>query len=81
VGDIAGCVHRSRDHAGSAVPAIHGSAGERIRAVNEASMQQETGVEQQLNARSQTLLLYGCPLSGPIHGLTAWAMTRVQTAG
>jgi signal transduction histidine kinase len=53
---------------------------ERIRAVNEASMQQETGVEQQLKARSQTLLLYGCPLSGPIHGLTAWAMTRVQTA-
>jgi signal transduction histidine kinase len=53
---------------------------ERIRAINEASMQQETGVEQQLNARSQTLLLYGCPLSGPIHGLTAWAMTRVQTA-
>lgn len=53
---------------------------ERIRAINEASMQQETGVEQQLNARSQTLLLYGCPLSGPICGLTAWAMTRVQTA-
>ena len=29
-------------------------------------------------SRSQTLLLHACPLSGPIAGLTAWTMTRVQ---
>jgi signal transduction histidine kinase len=33
-----------------------------------------------VNSQAQTLLLHACPLSGPIAGLTAWTMTRVQRA-
>ncbi|HJU20545.1 MAG TPA: HAMP domain-containing sensor histidine kinase [Stellaceae bacterium] len=52
----------------------------RIRAVNEESAREEQPAAQRVDTRSQTLLLYACPLGGPIPGLTAWTMTRVQTA-
>jgi len=29
--------------------------------------------------RSQTLLVYSCPLRGPLNGLTGWTMTRAST--
>ncbi len=36
--------------------------------------------DQEATSRSQTLLLHACPLAGPISGLTAWTMMRVQAA-
>jgi signal transduction histidine kinase len=52
----------------------------RIRAVNEQTSQEDQPLDQQASSRSQTLLLHGCPLAGPISGLTAWTMMRVQAA-
>jgi signal transduction histidine kinase len=53
---------------------------DRIRAVNEQTSREEQPVDQQASSPSQTLLLHGCPLAGPISGLTAWTMMRVQAA-
>jgi signal transduction histidine kinase len=53
---------------------------DRIRAVNEQTVREEQPVDQEAKSRSQTLLLHGCPLAGPIAGLTAWTMMRVQAA-
>ena len=51
-----------------------------IRAVNERTAYEEQSVDNEETSRSQTLLLHGCPLAGPIPGLTAWTMMRVQAA-
>ncbi|MEA2739768.1 MAG: hypothetical protein QOH05_3075, partial [Acetobacteraceae bacterium] len=51
-----------------------------IQAVNENAVRAEQPVDHQVASRTQTLLLHACPLSGPIGGLTAWAMTRVQSS-
>ncbi len=52
----------------------------RIRSVNEQAASDEAAVARQWASATQTLLLYACPLNGPIPGLTAWTMTRVQAA-
>ena len=51
-----------------------------IQAVNEQAAREEQPVERQSTSQSQTLLLSACPLAGPISGLSAWTMTRVQSA-
>ncbi|HEY2035475.1 MAG TPA: HAMP domain-containing sensor histidine kinase [Steroidobacteraceae bacterium] len=51
-----------------------------IRAVNEQTAREEQPLDREATSRSQTLLLHGCPLAGPISGLTAWTMMRVQAA-
>ena len=52
---------------------------EQIAAVNERSAHGEQPVDEHATSRSQTLLLHACKLNGPIAGLTAWTMTRVQS--
>ena len=54
---------------------------EQIAAVNGAALSAERTVDRKVSARSQTLLLAGCSLEGPLPGLTGWVMTRVQTSG
>jgi len=51
---------------------------DQIQAVNQQAAQDEQSVERRASSGSQTLLLYACPLPGPISGLTAWTMTRVR---
>ncbi len=51
-----------------------------IRSINEESLREQQVADQRVALRSQTLLLHACPLGGPIPGLTAWTMTRVQVA-
>jgi signal transduction histidine kinase len=53
---------------------------DRIRAVNEQTTREKQPVDNEAALRSQTLVLHGCPLAGPIPGLTAWTMMRVQAA-
>jgi signal transduction histidine kinase len=53
---------------------------DRIRAVNEQTAREERPLDNQAASRSQTLVLHGCPLAGPMLGLTAWTMMRVQAA-
>jgi signal transduction histidine kinase len=53
---------------------------DRIRAVNEQTAREEQSVDNEAALRSQTLVLHGCPLAGPMPGLTAWTMMRVQAA-
>ncbi|MBV9117438.1 MAG: HAMP domain-containing histidine kinase, partial [Acetobacteraceae bacterium] len=50
---------------------------QRIRAVNEQAGREGQPVLTRFPAFSQTLLLYACPLEGPLPGLTGWTMTRV----
>ena len=53
---------------------------DQIAAANdEAARAGQTAARRSASA-TQTLLLRACPLPGPIPGLTAWTMTRVQTA-
>ncbi|WP_428530650.1 sensor histidine kinase [Rhodopila sp.] len=52
---------------------------DQIRAVNQQAARDEQFVDRHATFGSQTLLLYACPLPGPIAGLTAWTMTRVQS--
>ena len=52
---------------------------ERIRGINQNAARFDETKEARFTGRSQTLLLYACPLPGPIAGLTAWTMTRVFT--
>jgi signal transduction histidine kinase len=51
-----------------------------IQAVNQRAARDEQRIERHVASKTQTLLLHACPLSGPIGGLTAWTMTRVQSA-
>jgi signal transduction histidine kinase len=51
-----------------------------IQAVNLQAARDRQPADRHVVSRSQTLLLHACPLPGPIGGLTAWSMTRVQTA-
>jgi len=51
---------------------------DQIEVVNQQAARDEQSVERHVSSGSQTLLLYACPLSGPISGLTAWTMTRVR---
>lgn len=51
---------------------------DQIQAVNHQAARDEQSVERRASFGSQTLLLYACPLTGPISGLTAWTMTRVR---
>src|SRR6202034_431620 len=53
---------------------------DQIQAINQRAAHDDQAVDQRSVARSQTLLLHACPLSGAIGGLTAWPMTRVQSA-
>ena len=49
-----------------------------IQAVNEEAARDERPLSRRSVSREQNLLLYACPLSGPIPRLTAWTMTRVE---
>lgn len=51
-----------------------------IQSVNRQATVDEQAVDRRSTSRAQTLLLHACPLPGPITGLTAWTMTRVQAA-
>ena len=51
----------------------------RIGSVNREALAQGGPVFSRFDASSQILLIAACPLSGPIPGLTGWAMTRVIT--
>lgn len=51
-----------------------------IEAINHEAARDEQPVDRQTTSRAQTLLLHACPLSGPVAGLTAWTMTRVNAA-
>ncbi|MGA2128151.1 MAG: HAMP domain-containing sensor histidine kinase [Xanthobacteraceae bacterium] len=53
---------------------------DQIQQVNAQAARDEQAAERTTATRTQTLLLRACPLSGPIPGLTAWAMIRVQSA-
>jgi hypothetical protein len=57
-------------------PAEH----DQIQAVNQQTAQDGQSTAQRVISRQQTLLLHACPLGGPISGLTAWTMTRVEAA-
>jgi signal transduction histidine kinase len=48
--------------------------------VNQQAARDEQPTDHRTDSRAQTLLLHACPLGGPVPGLTAWTMTRVQTA-
>jgi signal transduction histidine kinase len=51
----------------------------RIRAVNREALAEDRQASTRYDASSQILLITACPLSGPIPGVTGWAMTRVFT--
>ena len=51
-----------------------------IRSANAEAANGEAAVLQQSRSGAQTLLLAACPLAGPVAGLTAWTMARVQQA-
>jgi signal transduction histidine kinase len=51
-----------------------------IKAANLAALQDQHPVDRRSLSRGQTLLVYACPLTGPIPRLTAWTMTRVEAA-
>ena len=53
---------------------------EQIEAVNQQALRDEQPADRRATSRAQTLLLHACPLAGPIPGLTAWTMTRVNAA-
>jgi signal transduction histidine kinase len=50
-----------------------------IRRVNAESLSAERPVATRRASRTQTLVVQGCPLRGPIQGATAWTMARVYT--
>ena len=49
-----------------------------IEAVNNDAAREGKPVASRSDSRDQTLLLRACPVPGPIPGLTAWAMIRVE---
>lgn len=50
-----------------------------IRRVNAESLSIDRPVATRRASRTQTLVVQGCPLRGPIQGATAWTMARVYT--
>jgi hypothetical protein len=50
-----------------------------IQAVNDQAARDERPVGRRSVARGQNLLLYACPLAGPIPRLTGWTMIRVES--
>ncbi|AWB22871.1 sensor histidine kinase [Methylobacterium currus] len=50
-----------------------------IRRVNAEALSAERPVATRRVSRTQTLVVQGCPLRGPIQGATAWTMARVHT--
>jgi len=51
-----------------------------IRDVNAEALRSDRPAGLRQPARSQVLLVHACPLRGPLQGVTAWSMTRAQTA-
>lgn len=51
-----------------------------IEAINRAAAEGMQAVDWRTASGSQTLLLHACPLPGPVAGMTAWTMTRVNAA-
>jgi len=51
----------------------------RIQSINEEARTQDRLISRRFPSATQVLLLAACPLRGPIPGLTAWTMTRVET--
>jgi signal transduction histidine kinase len=51
----------------------------RIGKVNSAAMDEDRSTVARFDSPSQTLLVAACPLPGPIAGLTAWTMTRINS--
>ncbi|MGI4806566.1 MAG: hypothetical protein ACRYF2_00440, partial [Janthinobacterium lividum] len=49
-----------------------------IRSINAEVASSKQPTLRRLGTNSQTLLLAACPILGPVGGLTAWTMTRVQ---
>lgn len=49
-----------------------------IRTVNAEAAGSDQLAMRRIESRTQTLLVASCPLAGPVSGLTAWTMTRVQ---
>ena len=64
----------------TANPALPPAELDGVQAANEQAARDEAAVARASSSNGQTLLLHACPLSGPIEGLTAWAMTRVPAA-
>jgi signal transduction histidine kinase len=64
-------------------PAPGMPAGERARiaAVNEAAAQAEQTVLERAVVGGRTLLLFACPLGGPVADVTGWTMIRLDAAG
>jgi signal transduction histidine kinase len=52
-----------------------------IRAAAETAALDGAPLDRRHDGRLQALLLHACPLPGPISQLSAWAMTRIDTAG
>ena len=52
-----------------------------IRQVNSETMRSGRPAIVRQAGTSQTLLVYSCPLPGPLQGVTAWTMTRVFISG
>lgn len=52
----------------------------RIQAVNEQAAREDQPVLARDASHAQTLLLYACPLEGPLPALTGWTMTRIVAA-
>ncbi len=50
-----------------------------IRRINAEASSAERPVATRRASRTQTLVVQGCPLRGPIQGATAWTMARVHT--
>ncbi|KMO20177.1 sensor histidine kinase, partial [Methylobacterium platani] len=50
-----------------------------IRRINAETLTAERPVATRRVARTQTLVVQGCPLRGPLQGATAWTMARVYT--
>ncbi|MGE7417870.1 sensor histidine kinase [Methylobacterium tarhaniae] len=50
-----------------------------IRRINAEALSAERPVATRRVSQTQTLVVQGCPLRGPIQGATAWTMARVHT--
>ncbi|WP_238192337.1 sensor histidine kinase [Methylobacterium frigidaeris] len=50
-----------------------------IRRINAEALSAERPVATRRVSRTQTLVVQGCPLRGPIQGATAWTMARIHT--
>ena len=53
---------------------------DRIRSVNREAIRTEQPVLSRAVSRTQTLLVFACPLDGPLPGVTGWTMTRIEAA-